>query len=343
MDPKSLNEFIKAQGLPAYRAGQALKVICTGARSYEDIRVLPAELRKSLGVWRPMLSFTEDALKVSRYKEAFKARLRLADGELIESVLMRPKPGFWSVCVSSQVGCALKCAFCATGTMGFKRNLTAEEIADQVIYWVGRMRDFKITGSVTNIVFMGMGEPMLNFDAVKQSIDWLTHPGYFALGRRSITVSTVGIVAGMDRFTEEMPQINLALSLHAASENLRTQLVPVNKAFPLEELILALKRYFLKNSRKVFLEYVLLAGQNDTIKHADQLAGFVNATGHPRLMHVNLIVWNPTKATYVPTTRDQAYVFKKHLLDLGVHVTIRKNLGQDIDGACGQLVTKSGA
>ncbi len=170
---------------------------------------------------------------------------------------MRPKPGFWSVCVSSQVGCALKCGFCATGTMGFKRNLTAEEITDQVIYWVGRMRDLKITGAVTNVVFMGMGEPMLNFDAVKESIDRLTDPGYFALGRRSITVSTVGIVAGMDRFSEEMPQINLALSLHAASENLRTQLVPVNKAFPLESLTLALKRYFLKNSRKVFLEYVL--------------------------------------------------------------------------------------
>lgn len=338
MNPPALAQAIQELGEPSFRLRQILSLIGSGVGSYEEMSVLPLPLRQRLNEKVPLLSLNPEKVLAGSDGLTFKARLRLGDGKSIETVLMQPKPGFWSVCVSSQVGCALRCSFCATGLMGLARNLSPEEITDQVLFWRQWSRHQNPAAKAGNVVYMGMGEPMLNFDNVKESIAWLTDPLLFNLGRRHITVSSAGVVAGLDRFTDELPQINLALSLHAATETLRSVLVPINKAYPLEQLALCLKRYFLKNKRKVFIEYVLLDKVNDTLKHAQELVVWLRAVGYLRLLHVNLIAWNPIAADYQPSPREQAQSFKRHLIRNKIHVTIRKNLGQDIDGACGQLV-----
>jgi adenine C2-methylase RlmN of 23S rRNA A2503 and tRNA A37 len=225
--------------------------------------------------------------------------------------------------------------------MGFKRNLSAEEIGDQVLFWRQWMRREGIRENVSNVVSMGMGEPMLNFDAVKESARRLSDPELFALGRRSIAVSTAGVVPGMDRFTREMAQVHLALSLHAANDALRSRLVPINRKWPLADLREALKRYLVRHRRRVFLEWVLLGGVNDSKDHAEELVEFVRKTGHLGQMHANLIVWNPTDTPFTATPRERAREFKELLLRRGLSATIRKNLGQDIAGACGQLVVRA--
>lgn len=332
---------MEVAGEPAYRTKQVLSALCSGVASYEEITTLPKGLRERMKSELPLLSFKAVEVLVSADGLAHKAQLELADGKMIETVLMQPKPGLWSVCVSSQVGCALKCSFCATGLMGFIRNLTAEEIWDQFLFWRQYLRTKKVDASPSNVVYMGMGEPMLNFDAVKESIRRLTDPELFGLGQRSISVSTAGIAPGIERFAEELPQINLALSLHAANDKLREKLVPLNKKYPLEELKKSLARYFETNKRKVFLEYVLLAGENDQEEHAKELVQFVKSMKSPHLLHVNLIVWNPTETHHRSTDRDTAKKFRNYLINRHVSSTIRKNLGTDIAGACGQLVVRS--
>lgn len=338
MEPKKIAEFLKAEGQPEFRIQQVLKALMDGLPSYEEITTLPVSLRSRLGQAVPLLSFKVDQVRSSPDGSAHKARLHLGDGQAIETVLMAPKPGLWSVCVSSQVGCALKCDFCATGLMGFKRNLTVEEITDQVLWWRQFLRSQGRVQRINNVVYMGMGEPMLNFDSVKTSIGRLCDPGLFAMAHRSIAVSTAGIAPGIVRFAKECPQVHLALSLHAANNMLRTRLVPINKSYPLEKLVESLKRYFAANNRKVFLEYVLLDRENDQPRHAEELARFIQRVGPAHLLHVNLIVFNPTNTGYRPSSRAVAAQFKNTLLNRGLHATIRKNLGQEISGACGQLI-----
>ena len=354
MEPGRIAEFLKDCGEPEFRGRQILRALCAGVSSYDEITTLPRALRKRLSDSLPMLSFkVERALSTSN-GSSHKAVLRLTDGQMIETVLMSPKPGLWSVCVSSQVGCALKCNFCATGLMGFKRNLSAEEITDQVLWWrqflrgsasgasgtvsAQSVRSRARGGEISNVVYMGMGEPMLNFEAVKKSIERLCDPGLFGFGRRSIAVSTAGVVPGIARFSKECPQVHLALSLHSANNILRTQLMPINKAYPIEDLVKSLRRYFARNKRKVFLEYVLLDGENDQLRHAQELVRFIHRVGPVHLLHVNLIIWNPTRTPHHSSERLVAAQFKRYLFDHGIHVTIRKNLGQEINGACGQLV-----
>lgn len=339
MNPKKLKEFLNQKGEPSYRASQILKAVYSGISSYENISVLPKNLKESLSTEIPILSLTSETIQTAKDGTAHKARLRLQTGHLIETVLMQPKPNLWSVCVSSQVGCGLSCSFCATGLMGFTRNLTTEEIADQLLFWKQYIRERGTEARISNVVYMGMGEPMLNFDAVKESILQLTDPDLFALSRRSITVSSAGVVPGIERFANELKQVNLALSLHAANNPLRTHLVPINKAYPLEKLAESLKRYFAKNNRKVFLEYVLLANENDQLKHGLELVRFIRHVGMEHLLHVNLITWNPTDTAHISTSREQAHTFKEFLIKHGILVTIRKNLGKDISAACGQLLS----
>ncbi|MBI4055998.1 MAG: 23S rRNA (adenine(2503)-C(2))-methyltransferase RlmN [Elusimicrobia bacterium] len=341
MNFQSLSDYLQKRGEPSFRVRQVLESVYEGIPSFAEMTVLPRSLRECLSAEFPLLSFRVSAVQSSRDGGTYKARVDLTDGKRIETVLMQPKPGYWSVCVSSQVGCALACSFCATGLMGFLRNLTAEEIADQVLFWKQHIRHLNLKANISNVVFMGMGEPLLNFDAVKESIRQLTDPHLFGLGHRSIAVSTAGVVPGIDRFAEELKQVNLALSLHAANNALRTRLVPLNKAYPLEVLSQSLRRYFSHNNRKIFLEYVLLRDENDGPEHARQLVQFVRRTGPASLMHVNLIVWNPTDTAHQPASREQASRFKKFLMEQDLKVTIRKNLGQDIEGACGQLVTSA--
>ncbi|MEE8424696.1 MAG: 23S rRNA (adenine(2503)-C(2))-methyltransferase RlmN [Elusimicrobiota bacterium] len=339
MDVEKLRAALKERKQPAYRFEQVLKAVYEeGVSSYDEITTLPAVLRETLSVKAPILSVSEDNLVVSRDGLAHKALLSLKDGLVIETVLLKPKPGrTWSVCVSSQVGCAMGCTFCATGLMGFRRDLSAEEIADQVLYWRQYAAANKIGGRITNVVYMGMGEPMLALDSVEESLRILMDPKRFALSARHISVSTVGIILGMERFIKRFPQVNLALSLHSADDTLRTKLVPVNKKYPLKALTVFLRKALESSRRKIFIEYVLLEGENDSRRYANALAQFVHKVGRPDLLHVNLIVWNPTETQHQKPSVGTARLFREWLQDRGVRVTIRKNLGADIQGACGQL------
>jgi len=322
-------------GEPAYRVKQAAQAVFkAGVRSFEEITTLPAALRERLKK-TPVLSFEAATVKVSSDGLARKAALRLADGRKIETVLLNPKPGLWSACISSQVGCALQCSFCATGLMGFTRNLTAEEITDQVLFWRQQIRVDRLE-PLDNVIYMGMGEPFLNREQVFASLRALTDPEQFGMGDRHLAVSTAGIAPGIEVFGKEFPQVHLALSLHAADDYLRSKLVPINKSYPVHKLQASLREYFRTSHRRVFIEYVLLAGENDRPEDAEALIRFIKETGP--LLHVNLIVWNPTETPHKPSAPPAAKRFANLLKRAGISTTFRKNLGQDIDGACGQLV-----
>ncbi len=338
----SIEAFLKERGEPAFRLAQiADAVFKRGVTSYLEIGALPKELREALAARGPVLSFEAEDVKSSKSGDAQKAVLRLPDGQRVETVLMSPKPEHWTVCVSSQVGCALACTFCATGLMGFTRNLTDEEISDQVLFW--RQRAARgLGGSPSNVVYMGMGEPLLNWPQVLASIRALTDPRQLGLGRRHISISTAGIAPGIETLAEELPQVNLALSLHAATDEERVKLVPLNRAYPLDRLRDALKAYLKRTNRKIFIEYTLLRGENDSAEHAWRLARFLRSVGPPSLLHVNLIVWNPTDTPHHASRAEDARRFKAALEAEGMPATIRKNLGQDIEGACGQLVVRTG-
>lgn len=337
MSPEKIQEFLVEQHQPAYRLQQAIDAVYQhGASSLSEVTGWPQALREA-AAHLPVLTCTPKKVLVSSAKNAFKAALVLADGNVVESVLMQPKPGLWTACISSQVGCGMGCTFCATGKLGLMRNLTAEEITDQVLFWKQYMKQHKLIGHVNNIVYMGMGEPFANWGEVDKSLRVFTDPKVFAFGDRHISISTSGIAPGIPRLAKEWPQVNLALSLHAANDDDRSAMMPVNKSFSLKKLQEALQEYFRISNRKVFLEYILLNGKNDTPMHAKELITFIQAIDKSYLLHVNLIVYNKTKSSYEETPREKAREFAQILKKAGVHATIRKNLGRDIAGACGQL------
>ncbi len=337
MSPHTLQQFLVQHGQPTYRVQQAIDAVCQrGVSSYGDVNGWPKALRDAARAL-PVLTCEPKTVLASSQKNAYKAALKLADGNMVESVLMSPKPGLWTSCISSQVGCAMGCTFCATGRLGLMRNLTAEEITDQVLFWKQYMKQHAIDGTVNNIVYMGMGEPLANWVEVDKSLQVLTDPKVFGYGDRHISISTSGIAHGIPRLAKRWPQVNLALSLHAANDHDRSAMMPVNKMFPLQKLQKALQDYFRITNRKVFLEYILLNGKNDTPRHAKELITFVKAFDKPHLLHVNLIVYNKTKSHFEETPREQARRFAEMLKRAGIHATIRKNLGRDIAGACGQL------
>jgi adenine C2-methylase RlmN of 23S rRNA A2503 and tRNA A37 len=224
--------------------------------------------------------------------------------------------------------------------MGFFRDLIAEEIADQVLFWRQQMRREGLEGRLDNVVYMGMGEPLANYENVAQSIRWLTDQRQHGIGARHISVSTVGIPDAIERFGEDFPQINLAVSLHAAQDALRSRLVPANRAYPLAAIARALEKYLGRSRRKILLEYALLAGVNDRDTDAQALVDFVRHLGSPELFHVNLILCNDTGGGFRPTPEAEARRFQKKLLDAGLKATVRQSLGVDIHGACGQLVAQ---
>ena len=237
-----------------------------------------------------------------------------------------------TVCISSQAGCAFKCSFCSTGQAGFTRNLKPAEIFDQARFFA---RELKTRGKkITNIVFMGMGEPFHNYDAVMDAVRLLNDPHGFGLGHRHITISTVGLVPQIDRFATEGVQVNLAISLHAPTDELRSAIMPVNQRFPIDELMAACDRYVKQTGRKVFFEYVMLAGVNDDDASARNLAALMRG----RLYHVNLIPYNATPDAELRGTADvRIRAFQKILEASGVPTTVRVPMGRDIAAACGQL------
>lgn len=334
-----VKQFLEDHQQPAFRMGQVKRAFYVEYLSqWEALSTLPKALREEMSAAVPWDVLTEVTTQTSGDGNTVKRLFRCQDGKNIEAVLMRHGDGRNTVCISCQVGCPMACAFCATGTMGLKRNLTADEIVEQVIHF---SRALKVEqAQVTNVVFMGMGEPMNNYDEVMKAVRLLNDPEGFNLGARHITISTCGIVPGILKLAKEPLQVNLAISLHSAVEATRTKIMPVNKAYPVKKLMEAVDAYTNATNRKVFFEYLLLKGINDTDAEAEALAHLL---GHNlRLFHVNLIKYHDTEA-FTATSKDARISFMNKLKRLGVPVTHRLTFGEDIDAACGQLAVNEAA
>ncbi|HZR93711.1 MAG TPA: 23S rRNA (adenine(2503)-C(2))-methyltransferase RlmN [Gaiellaceae bacterium] len=326
MDLARLEETLAARGEPRYRARQVWSWAARGATGFDGMTDVPAALRAALADEVPFSTLALEAEARSR-DGTVKALFSTHDGHPVEAVLMTYRDGRRSVCLSSQSGCPLTCAFCATGQMRFRRNLTASEILDQALH-------FRRRGTITHAVFMGMGEPMMNLDEVLAAARRLPDVG---ITHRRTTVSTVGWLPGLDRFVAEVKEpIRLALSLHAADDALRSSLVPVNERFPLRDVLARCERHAELRRRKVFVEYVMLAGVNDRVEQAQALARLLD----PRMYKVNLIPYNPTGA-FAGSTRAAIDAFKAVLDRAGLRSTVRLARGRDIDAACGQLAAKA--
>ncbi|MDJ0868558.1 MAG: 23S rRNA (adenine(2503)-C(2))-methyltransferase RlmN [Myxococcota bacterium] len=333
---EGLREAFAAEGIRPYRAEQlAAWLYARGVEDPERMTDLPADLRERLGQdWR-VRALDVEALQRSA-DGTIKGRLRADDGELIESVLI-PEGERITLCISTQVGCPLACSFCATGTLGLRRNLRTAEIVDQVC----RMQEALEPGRrITNVVYMGMGEPLLNLPAVVDSIRILQHPKGFGLGPRRVTVSTAGVVPRIGPLLEQVP-VNLAVSLHAARDEVRDRLVPLNRRFPLDALIGTLRKLDAVTPRRpVFFEYTLIDGANDAPEDARALARRLR--GLP--CKVNLIPMNPHAGSDArPPPPERVERFLAELARAGVTVTLRRPRGADIDAACGQLAARETA
>lgn len=334
MDFLQCDAILKERHEPAFRLTQIMHAFGRDLVSrWDEVTTIPSDLRKVLAEKVPVSSLKEVRSVEAAHGDTLKIAFTLHDGQMIETVLMRHNDGRRTICVSSQAGCPMRCTFCATGTMGFKRNLTSEEIIDQVLHFA-RLLTPK-NEKVTNVVLMGMGEPMHNYDAVISALRTLNHKDGFNLGARHMSISTCGIVPGILRLADEPMQINLAISLHAPNDTLRTKLMPVNIAYPLAKLMPAIEMYVAKTRRKVFFEYLLIDGMNDTDDVADELAKLL---ARP-LYHVNLIKYHTTGA-FVSSSKHQRFHFMEMLKARGVSVTHRITFGEDIDAACGQLANK---
>jgi len=335
---KEVSEFLKSNQVPDYRLGQIIKAVYQdGVSDFSEITTISKELREKMGQEIKMLSFKVKKVLESRDKKSFKALLKLADGNQIETVLLSAVKNHWSACVSSQAGCALGCRFCATGKLGFKRNLKSEEITDQILFWKQYIRKNHLSGSFQSIVFMGMGEPFMNYEEVSKSVKKLIDAGLFNFGARHISVSTAGLPKGIKRFAKDFPQVNLAISLTAADDKKRSDIMPINKRYKLSEIRRALDYYFEKNNRKVFLEYIMLEDVNDKREDADNLIEFINSNLKPRLLHVNLIRYNTAAGGLKPSNEAKVDWFKDYLGKNKISATVRKSLGEEIKAACGQL------
>ena len=343
-----LNHIIKSMGEPSYRAEQLCKWVYQRlAVSFSEMTDLPQAFRAKLEVMIKISSL-ELLHNVEGSDGTVKALFKLADGNTIEAALMHYDRGGESVgrntvCVSTQVGCAVGCAFCATGQQGFVRNLTSGEIIDQVLYFARYIREngngHKETGDskanhVSNIVFMGMGEPLANYDNLWRAIETLNSAEGFGLGARNMLISTAGLVPQIKRLAVEKLQVGLAVSLHAADNELRNKLVSVNRKYPLEMLIPACREYNRITGRRLSFEYILFRGINDSIAQARQLAELMRGLR----CHVNLIPANITSnRSFRPPTHRVVLAFKEELKRCHVNVTLRRRRGQDIDAGCGQL------
>ncbi|HEX7244942.1 MAG TPA: 23S rRNA (adenine(2503)-C(2))-methyltransferase RlmN [Solirubrobacterales bacterium] len=321
MDRALLEKILAEAGEPAYRASQVWEWVARGVGSYEAMTNLPAPLRELLVTAVP-ISTLELAEEARSDDGTVKALFQTSDGLPLEAVLMRYRDGRRSVCLSSQSGCPLTCTFCATGRMKFGRNLSADEILDQALH-------FRRVEPIDHVVFMGMGEPTMNLDAVLGACERLPDLG---VTHRRTAISTVGWVPGIDRLAESEMPVSLALSLHAPNDGLRSQLMPVNDRYPLADVLAACERYRARRRRKVFVEYVMLDGVNDLPEHARQLAELLD----PRAYKVNLIPYNPTGA-YDGSSPERIESFRAILAEHRVPVTVRLTRGRDIAAACGQL------
>ncbi len=340
-DEAKVKELLLAHGHKPFRWTQIEHALYRGlAESAEAVAVLPKEVRELLARECEFQSLSVKSVHSSSNGQTTKILFETRDGKAIESVIMRHLSGRNTLCVSCQVGCPMACSFCATGKLGLARNLHFGEILDQAM---AAARILAREGSaLRNVVFMGMGEPMLNYDNVAAAIRVLTGPKKLGLSSRKITVSTCGVVPGIDRFGDDFPQTCLAISLHAPTDEARLPIMPVDRAYPLAKLMEALDRYVEKTNSRVFYEYIMINGQTDRIEYAQALADLLGG----RLAHVNFIPYNPGEGTasdgMLPTPRAIIETFQRALEKKGIQSTIRATLGDDIDAACGQLALKDG-
>jgi len=333
LDLDKLKTILAQNSEPPYRFKQIFSAVYKDLReSFLDITELPRDLRDRLAEKLPITTVHEVKLVRSSDKSTIKVAFSLGDSNRIEGVLMRFLDGRNSICVSSQVGCALGCLFCQTGQLRFIRNLSAYEILDQVLYFALMLK--RENEKITNVVFMGMGEPILNFENVISAIDLLNSREGMNFGARRISISTSGIVPGIEKFMELNSQVNLAISLNATTDEKRDSIMPVNRTYNLESLFNACYRYIKRTRRKLFFEYVLIKGVNDSNEDAVQLALMI---GENPLYHVNLIRYNRTFCGYEPSDLSRVEYFRNVLQKRRVNVTVRESAGSDIFAACGQL------
>ena len=321
MDTTQLVQILADQGQPSYRANQIWYWIANGASTYEEMTNIPLQLRDTLTKSLPLS--TLELIDESHAEDGtVRALFHTHDGHPVETVLMRFRDGRRSICLSSQSGCPLTCTFCATGTMSFHRNLTKDEILEQALY-------FQRFEKLSHAVFMGMGEPMLNLDSVLSACSRLPDIG---VTPRRTTISTVGWLPGIENLTKTDSRLRLALSLHAPTDELRTQLVPSNDRYPLSDVLSACRTDAEVRRQKVFIEYVMLGGINDSDLNAKELSKILD----PAAFKINLIPYNPT-GSYSSSTADRIDTFRTILQKSGLPTTVRLTRGQEIRAACGQL------
>jgi 23S rRNA (adenine2503-C2)-methyltransferase len=336
MDLVLLDQTLAAHEEPRFRAGQIWAWAAKGADGYEQMTNLPSALRETLTHELPFSSLTL-AEQAESSDGTIKALFQTADGRPLEAVLMRYRDKRRSICVSSQSRCPLTCTFCATGQMKFARNLTASEILDQALH-------FRRIEAIDHCVFMGMGEPLLNLDNVLAACERLPEVG---ITHRRTAISTVGWIPGIEQLAEQPMPLRLALSLHAADEALRSELMPVNDRYPLKDVLEACRAFYARKHRRVFVEYVMLAGVNDRYAQALSLARALSGpreggVGGDSIFKVNLIPYNPTDSPYEGSSRESIAAFRSALESRNIPVTVRLTRGRDIDAACGQLAARTG-
>ena len=328
MTREELKVFMKELGHPAFRGDQIFSWVHSGVTSFDEMTNLPQKMREDLKERCKITCHEIDRVQTSKSDGTKKYLFRLEDGNAIESVFMRYKHGN-SICVSTQAGCRMGCKFCASTIGGLTRNLTAAEILEEIL---AAQRD---TGErISNIVLMGTGEPFDNYDNVAKFLNLVHDPKGLNLSLRNITLSTCGILPNIKRFGDEFPQVNLAISLHASNSELRSELMPINKRYPMDELMEVCREHVEKTGRRITFEYTLVKGVNDKDENLTQLSKLLAGMN----CHVNLIPMNPvSERDFKGTDRRFAEEFCKKLEKKGIQATVRRELGSDIDAACGQL------
>lgn len=326
-----VESVLSERGEPSFRLGQAYRALTVGlARDWDEATDLPKALREALNEAAPATVLSLQG--VARATDGTRKYLfETHDGHAIETVMI-PEQGRHTVCISTQIGCPMACTFCATGLLGISRNLKAREIAEQVLTV---SRDIA-PARVSNVVFMGMGEPFLNYNDLMESLRVLNDSDGLNLAARSIAVSTSGLVDKIRRYTDEPEQFHLAISLHTPFEEERKKIMPVASRHSIPEVMDAAQYFVDKTHRKLFFEYTLLAGVNDSMEHAEAMAELLD---HP-LYHLNLLRFNWTDTGYSATSRPDARAFLERAKELGLSATLRPSRGEDIDAACGQLAAK---
>ena len=331
MNLAEMSAYFKELGEPAFRARQVFQWLHRGVSSFDEMTNLSKALREKLAAACVLCPPRVERKQVSAQDGTIKYLWRLGDGNCIETVLMRYHHGN-TVCISSQVGCRMGCAFCASTRGGLVRRLTAGEMVDQVLF---SQLDSGLP--ISNIVLMGIGEPLDNFENVRKFLSLINHPQGMHIGMRHISLSTCGLVPRIRQLAEEDLQLTLSVSLHAPTDAVRSTIMPVNKAYPVSELMAACRDYCQKTGRRISFEYAMIRGVNDSLEQAQALAALLQGM----LAHVNLIPLNDVaESPLKPSTRQQVAAIKQALTEKGITATVRRTLGSDIDASCGQLRRK---